>query len=244
MTQRSKIYFVSDVHLGLQLSDPHAREQRFVSFLKEINKESTKAVYLLGDIWDFWYEYRDVVPKEGIRVVAALIDLMDSGIEVYFFEGNHDIWSFRFFESLGMKKLCQPCYCTIGSKTFCMGHGDGIGGAKWSYTLMLKVFHSKVAQSLFSLLHPWLAYRLGLGWSNSNRRSHKPYVFKGESEPLYKFALANSGKADFFVFGHFHIGEDVHMPDGSRLVIVKDWMSGGSPYLLFDEQTEELTNVF
>lgn len=231
MAERTETYFVSDVHLGLPVGDPKEREDRFVSFLKGLPRDTTRALYLLGDIWDFWYEYRDVVPREGVRVVAQLIDLMDSGVEVYFFEGNHDIWTFSFFQSLGMKKLHQPFVMDIEGQTFCLGHGDGLGGAKWSYSLMLKIFHCRFLQRLFSTLHPWLAYRFGLGWSNSNRRTHKPYHFRGESEPLYRFSVDMSEKRhiDRFVFGHFHDAVDMELPTGARLTVLKDWMSGGMP---------------
>ena len=101
MGKRNNTYFVADVHLGLRTADPKEREERFIDFLKSIEQDA-KALYLLGDIWDFWYEYRDVVPKTGARVIAQLIRLMDLGVEVFFFEGNHDIWTFSYFESLGM----------------------------------------------------------------------------------------------------------------------------------------------
>ena len=94
MAERQTIYFVADVHLGLETADPREREERFISFLKGIPVETTRALYLLGDIWDFWYEYRDVVPRSGARVVAALIALMDAGVEVWFCPGNHDIWTY------------------------------------------------------------------------------------------------------------------------------------------------------
>ena len=116
---RNLTYFASDVHLGLQVADPAGREARFVSFLKRIPAAETDALYLLGDIWDFWYEYRDVVPKGSVRVFGALTDLMDAGVKVYFFPGNHDIWAYGYFEELGMKILEQPYVTEIGGKTFC-----------------------------------------------------------------------------------------------------------------------------
>ena len=120
-----KAYFVSDVHLGLQVDDPAARESRFVSFLRSLPQDTT-ALYLLGDVWDFWYEYRDVVPKGYVRVLGALVDLMDRGVEVYFFQGNHDVWTYSYFEELGMKRLEQPALVEMGGHTFCLGHGDGL----------------------------------------------------------------------------------------------------------------------
>lgn len=230
----TKVYFVSDVHLGLKFNDPSEREDRFVQFLRSIRRPGTKAVYLLGDIWDFWYEYRDVIPREGARVVSELIQLVAEGIEVYFFPGNHDIWCYSFFESIGIVKLQQPYFTEIGGRTFCLGHGDGLGQTRRSYSFMLKVFHSRPLQVLFSTLHPWLAYRFGLGWSNGNRRKHDPYQLKGEDEPLYKYAASSARRADFYVFGHYHASADMTLPDSGRLVMLKDWMDSGMPHAVFD----------
>ena len=228
-------YFVSDVHLGLQVADPASRERRFADFLNSL-PEDTVALYLLGDIWDFWYEYRDVVPKGYIRVLSALQNLMDRGVEVFFFQGNHDVWTYSYFEELGMKKLVQPALVDIDGKKFCLGHGDGLGPVPLGYRFLRGVFHNRFLQFMFSLLHPWIAFGLGNGWSKKNRLSHdKEYVFKGEDEPLYKFAVdfASRNKVDYFIFGHYHA--DVHMtlPSGAEFYVLKDWMHG-SPYLCFD----------
>lgn len=242
MAERNEYYFVSDVHLGLGLNDPADREARFVSFLKGIPREKAVALFMLGDIWDFWYEYRDVVPRCGTRVIAALVDLMDSGVQVWFCPGNHDIWCYSYFESLGMRRFDQPFYTELGGKRFCLGHGDALGGAGRGYSFMLKVFHNKVLQKMFSTLHPWIAFRIGLGLSNSNRRTHEPYHFRGAEEPLYKFALSESGrrKVDYFVFGHFHDAVDLVLPTGSRLIVLKDWMDGGEPCGRFSPEGFEL----
>lgn len=228
-------YFVADVHLGLQVDDPAARESRFVDFLNSLPQE-TAALYLLGDIWDFWYEYHDVVPKGYVRVFSALTNLMDRGVKVYFFQGNHDVWSYSYFEELGMRKLQQPSIVEIGDKMFCIGHGDGLGPVPDGYRFLRSIFHNRILQVLFSLLHPWMAFRLGNGWSRSNRLSrHEEYVFKGEQEPLYKFAaeFEKTHKVDCFVFGHYHVDVSMKTPGGAEFVILKDWMSG-SPYLCVD----------
>ena len=244
MAERNDIYFVADVHLGLRTADPEEREARFLAFLKGIPAERTQALYLLGDIWDFWYEYRDVVPRCGARVVAALVGLMDAGVEVWFCPGNHDIWTYSFFESLGMHRFEQPLHVRLGQKDFCLGHGDLLGGAPAGYKLMLKVFRCRVAQRLFSTLHPWLAYRFGLGWSNSTRRKHTPYHFRGAEEPLYQFALAESERrhVDCFVFGHFHDAVNLTLPTGAKLYVLKDWMEGGTPCGVFNGSSFELRN--
>ena len=149
---RHLTFFVSDVHLGLQVSDPADREARFVSFLRGIPAAQTEALYLLGDIWDFWYEYRDVVPKGYTRVFAALQDLMDAGVKVYFFQGNHDIWTYHYFEELGMVKLVQPYVAQIGGKTFCLGHGDGLGPGDRGYKFLRGIFHNRFLHHYFQCI--------------------------------------------------------------------------------------------
>ena len=224
-------YFVSDVHLGLQVADPAAREARFVGFLRSLPEE-TAALYLLGDIWDFWYEYRDVVPKGYVRVLAAIQDLMDRGVDVYFLQGNHDVWTYSYFEELGMKKLVQPALVEIDGRVFCVGHGDGLGPVPMGYRFLRGVFHNRVLQFLFSMLHPRIAFGLGNGWSKSNRLArNEEYVFRGEEEPLYKFAaeFEKENKVDCFVFGHYHCDVTMKTPAGADFIILKDWMDG-SPF--------------
>ena len=187
MAERKGVYFVSDVHLGLEVKDPADREARFVSFLRDIPKDTTLALYLLGDIWDFWYEYRDVVPKGYVRVFAALMDLMDAGVN---------------------------------------------GG----YKFMNSIFKCRFVQRLFSTLHPWIAFRLGNGWSRHSRLArNEEYVFKGPEEPLYKWALDFSERThvDCFIFGHLHAQVDLTLPTGARLIVMKDWMDL-SQYWYFD----------
>ena len=230
-----KTFFVSDVHLGLQVGDPAGRERRFADFLQGL-PEDTDALYLLGDIWDFWYEYRDVVPKGYIRVFSALQSLMDRGVKVYFFQGNHDVWTYSYFEELGMKRLEQPFLVEIGGKRFCLGHGDGLGPVPSGYRFLRGLFHNRVAQFLFSMLHPWIAFRFGNGWSRNNRLAHnQEYEFRGKDEPLYKFAEEFSARndVDYFIFGHYHSSVDMTLPSGARLLVLKDWMRS-SPYLCFD----------
>ena len=231
----TRTYFVSDVHLGLQVADSGGREARFVDFLRGL-PEDTGALYLLGDIWDFWYEYRDVVPKGYVRVFAALQDLMDRGVKVYFFQGNHDVWTYSYFEELGMIRMTQPAVVEIAGKKFCLGHGDGLGPVPRGYRFLRSLFHNRIVQAMFSVLHPWLAFRFGNGWSKENRLARKEeYVFKGVSEPLYKFAVdfARTHEVDHFIFGHYHVAVSMILPSGASFNILKDWIDG-SPYICFD----------
>ena len=232
---RKLTYFVSDVHLGLQVNDPADRERRFVDFLSHLPQD-TDALYLLGDIWDFWYEYRDVVPKGYVRVLSALQSLMDRGVKVFFFQGNHDIWTYSYFEELGMVRLTQPCVLDIAGKTFCLGHGDGLGKTPFGYRLIKYIFNNRLIQRLFSMLHPWIAFRIGNIWSKHSRLSHhEEYYFRGQDEPLYQFVQEHmkEHKVDFYIFGHYHVPVDLVMPEGSRLLLLKDWISS-SPYICFD----------
>ncbi len=239
MMERTKVFFTSDVHLGLTTADPKEREERFVLWLKSLPREA-KALYLLGDIWDFWYEYRDVVPKEGVRAIAQLIDLMDHGVEVWFMPGNHDIWCYGYFESLGMRKIEQPFYTEIGGRRFCLGHGDGLKDATRGYRFMMRVFKSRFCQALFSALHPRLAFSFATRCSTRNRYTHIPYEWKGADEPLVRFAedeIAAGRRADYFIFGHFHVEARQTLSDGSELFVMDTWLKGGTPCLIFDGQS-------
>ena len=236
---RRYTYFVSDVHLGLDVAGPQAREAAFVKFLKEIPRYETDAVYLLGDIWDFWYEYKDVVPRGYVRVFAALLDLMDAGVKVYFFRGNHDIWAYSYFGELGMTVLKQPYFVTIGGRKFCLGHGDGLGPGDYGYKLMRWAFHNRFLQKCFSTLHPRIAFRLGNGWSKKSRLAKNiSYIFRGEDEPLYKWCARNAKKAEFFIFGHYHSRVDVPVKK-SRLLILGDWITSPN-WIVYDAEENYL----
>lgn len=239
--ERTLAYFVSDVHLGLDVNDPAGREARFVEFLQSIPKDRTKALYMLGDIWDFWYEYRDVVPKGYVKVFSALMDLIAGGVEVYFFQGNHDIWCYSYFEEMGIRVLRQPYVAELGGKRVCMGHGDGLGPGDTLYKVMRAAFHSRFLQALFSMLHPWLAFRLGTGWSKKSRLAKNlEYSFRGESEPLWQFAVdfERKEKVDCFIFGHYHAVTDMTLPSGARFMLLGDWVKPqSSNWILFDLTT-------
>ncbi len=232
---KTRVYFVSDVHLGLDVSDPKDREERFVGFLQSLAPE-TSALYLLGDIWDFWYEYRDVVPKGYVRVFSALLELIDKGTKVYFFQGNHDVWTYNYFEELGLIPLKQPHVVEIEGKKFCIGHGDGLGDVPFGYKFLRCVFHNRFLQIMFSTLHPWFAFRFGQNWSKSSRLARKEeYIFQGKDEPIAKWAEAFSkeNKIDYFIFGHYHAKVRMKLDSEAELFVLEDWINS-SPYLYFD----------
>ena len=235
--ERNLTYFVADVHLGLDFKDKARREARFVKFLRDIPAESTQALYLLGDIWDFWYEYRDVVPRGYTKVFAALHALMDAGVKVYFFEGNHDIWTYSYFEELGLKKLEQPHFVRIDGKRFCLGHGDGLGKGMTGYKILKWIFCNKTIQALFSALHPRWAFSLGNNWSRGSRLAKgETYKFRGSDEPLYQYLDSLKDRADFYIFGHYHNHWEGSLPGGGHLLLLRDWMDR-SNWAVFDGDT-------
>ena len=236
MQERNLTYFVADVHLGSNSASAAEKEARFVEFLRSVPAERTSALYMLGDIWDFWYEYKDVVPKGYARVFSALMDLIDAGVAVRFVRGNHDVWTYSYLQGRGIEVLDQTVSVKIGDTAFCLGHGDGLGPGMRGYKFMRSVFHNRVVQGLFSTLHPWFAYRIGRGWSAGRQKKHtSPYRWGGESEPLYKFALqySKANKVDYFIFGHFHVPVDMQVEGGARLLVLEDWKNS-SNYLYFD----------
>ena len=239
------VYFLSDAHLGSWAIE-HGRmhERRLVRFLDSI-KHKAAAVYLLGDIFDFWYEYKYVVPGRYTRVLGALASLVDRGVEVHFFNGNHDIWTYKFLEQeLGLvMERTQPAVMELCGKRFCMGHGDGLDPKDTGYKLLKWLFTNRIAQVMFSALHPRWAFGFGYSWSRHNRLSKgEQFQFRGASEPLVKYAehlqssKGESEKIDYFIFGHYHYNSQYQLPDGGELFIMGEWIHHFD-YLVFDGET-------
>ena len=212
------VYFLSDAHLG-SLAIPHARmqERRLVRFLDSI-KEKAAAIYLLGDMFDFWYEYKNVVPKGFTRFLGKLSELTDLGVEVHFFTGNHDIWAYEYTEIYGHE--------------FFLAHGDGLGDPDASFKLLRAIFHNKVCQWLFSALHPRWGISFGLQWAKHSYIKHKErndVVYLGEDkEHLVRYAreyIEEHPDIDYFLFGHRHIELDIKLERHTRLMILGDWIS-------------------
>ncbi len=227
------VYFLSDAHLG-SLAIPHARmqERRLVRFLDSI-KHKAGAVYLLGDIFDFWHEYKYVVPKGYTRLLGKISELTDLGVEVHFFIGNHDLWVGDYFEKeCGMILHRHSVTVEIGDKVFYLAHGDGLGSRNRRFLLLRKVFHDATCQRLFAALHPRWGMAFGLNWARHSRLKRvdgKEPPYMGERrEPLVRFAkeyLATHPDVNYFVFGHRHIELDLLLTHTARLAILGDWIS-------------------
>ncbi len=238
-----KYIFVSDVHLGLNVNNPILREERFVRFLKGV-PESTKAIFLMGDIFDFWYEYKYVVPKGFVRTMGALAELADKGVKLYFFKGNHDLWTFGYLESeLGLILVEQPYLIKLGKKSFCLGHGDGLAEGDRGYKFLKWIFYNKFLQKAFSAIHPRWSISFGYSWSSHNRLAKgQEYKFKKEREPLFlyssKFEISHN--TDYFIFGHFHAPGECLTPKGAKFYILGEWIHG-CEYLLYDAKLDQMS---
>lgn len=222
------VYFASDVHLGLKYKQQGAQliENRFISWLKSIEHDCEK-LYLVGDIFDFWFEWRRVVPKGFTRLFGQLATMSDRGIEINIFAGNHDLWLSDYFRNeLGAIVHLAPIAIELQGKTLFIGHGDNIGRRPFLGRTLNTIFRSSTARRLFSrLVHPDLAMRFGLGWSSSNRhsRGEVSHIFAGEAEYLVKFAR-QSAPYDYFVFGHLHTPIIYPISATSDLVILGEWI--------------------
>ncbi|WP_372973924.1 UDP-2,3-diacylglucosamine diphosphatase [Muriicola sp.] len=226
-----KVYFASDNHLGApDRQQSIRREKHFVSWLQEV-KEDAAAIFLLGDLFDFWFEYRTVVPKGFVRTLGTLAAITDRGIPVYFFAGNHDLWMNGYFEEeLGIPVFHKPQQFEINGKRFFIGHGDGLGPHDKGYKRMKKVFTNPVAQWFFRWMHPDWGVRVAQYFSVKNKliSGEEDKEFLGEeNEWLVQYAKRKleSDHFDFFVFGHRHLPLEIKLNPDSTYFNLGDWIS-------------------
>ncbi|TXB61681.1 UDP-2,3-diacylglucosamine diphosphatase [Phaeodactylibacter luteus] len=246
MPNPSKVYFASDFHLGVDARCSSAeRERQVVRWLEQI-REDAAAVYLVGDVFDFWFEYKTVVPKGYVRLLGKLAEIRDAGVPVYFFTGNHDMWVFRYFEEeLGIPTYREPVLREIGGKKFFIGHGDGLGPGDHGYKFIKKVFANRWCQWLFERLHPNFGVGLANYWSQKSRAADSPELsrFLGpEKEWLVAYAnrKVEALDVDYFVFGHRHLPIDYTLKNGhSRYINLGEWLHFNS-YAVFDGQDVQL----
>jgi UDP-2,3-diacylglucosamine hydrolase len=245
LSEKGKIYFVSDVHLGAPAlkHNNRERERLFVKWLDFI-KTDVAALYLMGDIFDFWYEYKKVVPRGFTRVLGRLADMADHGIPIHFFTGNHDLWAFDYLPSeIGLTVHRQELVTVIEGKKFFLGHGDGLDPDDKGYLLLKKIFMNRRLQWFFSRLHPNFAFYLAHRWSESSRLSKidRKEEFKVKNESMYKFAqnFLETEWVDYFIFGHRHQMASEELKNGARFILLGDWISNFS-YGVFNGNSFEL----
>ncbi|MEZ4944891.1 MAG: UDP-2,3-diacylglucosamine diphosphatase [Cyclobacteriaceae bacterium] len=226
-----KIYFASDFHLGVPDHEASlAREKRIIRWLDHV-KDDAHSIYLLGDIFDFWFEYKQAIPKGFVRLLGKLAELRDTGMPIYFFTGNHDMWMFDYFpKELGIPIYREPIELVIENHKLMIGHGDGLGPGDKSYKILKKFFNSSLCQWLFARLHPNLGIGIAKIWSRSSRITNmkKEEKFKGEENEYlltYCRELEKNNHHDFYVFGHRHLPLDLEVGSNSRYVNLGEWVN-------------------
>jgi len=244
VTEKNKIYFASDCHLGVPDYDRSLeREKFFVKWLDTI-KSDAKEIYLLGDVFDYWFEYRQVVPKGFVRLLGKLAELSDAGIKIHYFTGNHDMWMFGYFtKEMNIPIYRKPVEIEINNRKFFIGHGDGIGPDDYGYKFIKKVFSNKVCQWLFARLHPNFGIWLAKYFSRKSRiaNADTDEVFLGEEkERLIQFVKNNEleNHFDFYIFGHRHLPLDLSIGN-SRYINLGEWVKHNS-YACWDGEKLEL----
>ncbi|MDR0793025.1 MAG: UDP-2,3-diacylglucosamine diphosphatase [Chitinophagaceae bacterium] len=234
-----KIYFLSDFHLGApDYEKSLKREQKIVRFLESIRKDAA-GVFILGDMFDFWYEYKKVVPKGHVRLLGKLAEITDSGIPVHFFVGNHDMWMNNYFEKeLNIPVYYEPKEYEWNDKKFYIGHGDGLGPDDHGYKFIKKIFRNSLCQWLFGQLHP--TWGIGLANYFSSRSREKTggsdALSLGEDKEwlaIYSRNVLKEKHYDYFIFGHRHLPLDISLNEKSRYINLGDWIRNFT-YAVFD----------
>ena len=230
MAASKKIYFLSDFHLGApDAASSLLREKKIIRFLEEI-KNLAAEIFIVGDLFDFWYEYKNVVPKGYVRILGKLAELTDSGIPIHFFVGNHDMWMKDYFQKeLNITVYFEPAEFIFSRKRFLIGHGDGLGPHDKGYKFVKKIFQNKFCQSLFGAMPPYIGLGIADYFSRKSRaRTGKTdEVFLGEDKEwlvLYAKEVLKKEAFDFFIFGHRHLPLDIKLNDQSRYINLGDWI--------------------
>jgi len=234
-----KIYFLSDFHLGVpNHAQSLIREKKIVSFLEEISKDAAE-IFIVGDLFDFWFEYRSVVPKGYVRILGKIAELTDRGIPIHFFTGNHDMWMSGYFEKeLNVQVYQNPKVFSYNSKKFYIGHGDGLGPGDYGYKFIKRIFRNPICNFLFGLIPPHIGIGLANYFSKTSRASTggSEETFLGEQgEWLISYCkdILKEEAFDYFIFGHRHLPIDYNLSAESKYINLGDWIKYDS-YAVFD----------
>jgi len=239
------VYFLSDFHLGApDAASSLQREKLIIQFLDAI-KYNAHSIFLVGDMFDFWFEYRKVVPKGFVRLMGKLAELSDAGIQLHFFVGNHDMWMTNYFQQeLNIPVFFKPKVFDINGCSFYIGHGDGLGPGDHGYKMMKKVFRNPICQWLFGILPPAIGMGLAHYFSNKSRdaTSREEEHFLGEEKEwllIYSREVLQKEKHHFFVFGHRHLPIDYRLSEESRYINLGEWINYQT-YAVFDGREMKL----
>lgn len=245
--QEKYVYFASDFHLGIPThKESLIREKKIVAWLNTI-QNNIQALYLVGDLFDFWFEYKTVVPRGYTRLFGKLTEFTDNGIPVHFFKGNHDVWAFNYFEEeLGFIMHRKPEIHQFADKKFYIAHGDGLGRGDLGYKFLKRLFECPINQFLFKWLHPDLGIRMALFWSRKSRYANitkeLDKEFIPEKERLFQYAtnvIETQSEIDYFIFGHRHIPVKIPITKKTTYLNLGDWISNFS-YAVFDGKSLQL----
>jgi len=244
LTTNKKIYFASDFHLGVpDHASSLAREKKIVSWLDSIKHDASE-IYLVGDLFDFWFEYNLVVPKGFVRLLGKLAELTDAGISIYLFHGNHDLWQFGYLEKeIGCTVFSKAIVKEFNGKKFYIGHGDGIGPGQTFFKFLLAVYRNYLFQRMFAFFHPSVGITIANWFSNrskikSDEINSKYYGDEKEYHMLFAKDYLELKKVDFFIFGHRHLPMD-KIINGAHVINLGDWITYNS-YAVFDGEKVEL----
>lgn len=247
MLAKNKTYFISDTHLGIPSHESSLeREKALVSLLLEMSKDA-KAIYLLGDIFDFWYEYKYVVPKGFTRLLGTLAHLCDKSIEVHFFTGNHDQWVKDYFQTeIGMIVHIKELETEIDGKRFYIAHGDGFDQTDRRYKVLKSIFGNKTLRVLFSAIHPYWAFRLAQNWSKRSRLSHgdTDKIDLGDKEPMIAYCkeILQTRHIDYFILGHRHLMTQKKLSPTSHYYNLGEWVNH-KYYGVWDSERFEIRSL-
>jgi len=243
--QGKKLFFASDFHLGAPTEETSKeREARIVRWLEEIRPEA-HSIFLMGDIFDFWFEYKHAIPRGFVRLQGKIAEFTDAGIPVYFFTGNHDMWMFDYFKKeLNVTIFRDLVRLKTGNKRLLLGHGDGLGPGDYSYKILKRIFRNRVCQWLFARIHPNAGIGLAKFWSQHSRISNdqkQEDQFRGDDEYLLQYCreMEKTEHFDYYIFGHRHLPLDVGINADSRYVNLGEWVSQCT-YAVFNGETTQL----
>ncbi len=243
--QGKKLFFASDFHLGAPNEEQSlAREQKIIRWLDQIQEEAA-AIFLVGDIFDFWFEYKEVIPKGFIPFISKIHQLREKKIPILFFTGNHDLWMKDYFtEQMGIPVYHHPIEIEVNEKKILVGHGDGLGPGDKQYKFLKKVFTNPVAQWLFRWFHPDLGIKLAKAWSSSSRISNmekNENHFLGDGEWLWQYCkeIEQRKHHDYYIFGHRHLPLELEVCEKAIYFNLGEWVSQYT-YLEFDGEKAKL----
>jgi len=247
---QKKIYFASDFHLGIpDHENSLIREKKLVAWLTMVRADASE-IFLMGDLFDFWFEYKTAIPRGYSRLLGKLAEVTDAGIPVHLFRGNHDMWAFDYLtEELNIQLHRDPEFREFNGKHFYLAHGDGLGPGDQGYKFIKKVFASPVNQWLFRLIHPDLGIKMALFWSRKSRKASTEKEKRDEDITLRLIQqritvhsnelLKQNPDLNYLIYGHYHFPLDTRLRGKARQIVLGDWLTHFT-YAVFDGEDLEL----